>query len=171
MRRSIQKTTRQIHNDPILHPKERFFFLLEIPRLEDWPSRLSLPSRYFALFLACDAKGTSDLLIRRMGRKAVRQGMRAASTWGPDCERVHDRLDDAGTALVSQSTSESVIMTTWHSSESLSKALWFFLHSAFVTGRYSRGCTTWLAVVVGNSGMASKASRYMQSQGCELHLL
>jgi hypothetical protein len=168
MRESVQRKIKKIWNDPDLHPNERFFFLLEIPRLQDWPSKLTIPSEYFVLFLACDAKRKSNPLIRRVGRKAIRQGMRAACTWGPDCERVHDRLDDACNEFDSQPTSKSVVMTTWHSCEGLKEALWYFLHCAFATEKYSRRCRSWLAVVVGNPKLAAKAARYIKLQGCEV---
>ena len=151
--------------------RKRRFFLLELPSLQDWPSKLLLPSKYFILFLACDAKGKTNRLLKQTGRKAIRQGMRAACTWGRDCERVHDRIDDACKGLVSERKDESVIMTSWHSRESLREALWYFLYCGFAARRYSRWCKSWLTVIVGSRRNAEKATRYMRSQGCKVHHL
>jgi hypothetical protein len=45
--------------------------------------------------------------------------------WGPDCERVHDIVDEERDAR--NPNGPGVVMTTWHEDESLTEALWFVL--------------------------------------------
>jgi hypothetical protein len=42
---------------------------------------------------------------------------------GPDCERVHDIIDEVIVNRNPGETDEDVIMTTWHDDEALNEAL------------------------------------------------
>jgi len=105
---------------------ERDLFMIELDRIDDLPDDLQLPSRYFACFLAWDASGVSHDVIGAVAQKLVRQGAVYFCTWGSDCERVHDIIDEERVRV--DPTGESVIMTTWHRDERLSEAMWFLLH-------------------------------------------
>ena len=73
--------------------------------------------------------------------------------WGPDCERVHDIIDE----MVSYPGNDfgvpedSCIMTTWHSSEPLREALRFFLVNSWPDEHYQDSTHTALAISVGSS--------------------
>jgi hypothetical protein len=69
---------------------------------------------------------------------------------------VHDCFDDAilereldGSP---EDTSDATIMTTWHSDELLSEALWFFVNSAFPSQAFEKTCREWVVASVDNSG-------------------
>ena len=53
----------------------------------------------------------------------LEQGIAYLCVWGTDCERVHDLFD---LERMPDEPKGRVVMTTWHSKESLSEALWFF---------------------------------------------
>ena len=110
---------------------ERHQFFLDLSRLGDWPKQLALPSRYFGLFLACDARAISDEAIVEVAGSLIEQGIVYLCSWGPDCERVHDLFDSVIVERNPNETEKSVILTTWHDGESLDEALWHFLNVAF----------------------------------------
>jgi hypothetical protein len=64
-----------------------------------------------------------------------------------DCfdETIVERELDTGV----ESPDENVIMTTWHSQESLSEVLWFFINSAFPTHAYEKTCKDWIIAPIG----------------------
>ena len=73
--------------------------------------------------------------------------------WGPDCERVHDLFD------LERSPHEPrgrVVMTTWHSKDSLAKALWFFEHCAEPSEGFAEHCRDWVALSVANVAWAQQ---------------
>jgi hypothetical protein len=41
-------------------------------------------------------------------------------------------------------------MTTWHADELLEDTLWFFAHTAFVTGRFEKTCKDWIIAPISN---------------------
>jgi hypothetical protein len=98
---------------------------LRIPDFEAWPRALPVgPS--FQLFLALDGRQFGNQEIRDFARRALEQGMVTASVWGPDCERVHDLIDDAIIDTRAGETTGSVILTIWHADDTLEAALDFF---------------------------------------------
>jgi hypothetical protein len=73
---------------------ERELFMIEIDRIDQLPADLHLPCRYFACLLAWDATEVSADTIRSVGQKLIGQGAAHFCLWGPDCERVHDLIDE-----------------------------------------------------------------------------
>jgi hypothetical protein len=72
-------------------PQPRFA-VMEISSL-NWPST-SLPSKRFRLFVAADARAVNTDEIARFATDALDSGMVYCCTWGPDCERLHDIVDE-----------------------------------------------------------------------------
>ena len=70
------------------------------------------------------------------------------SAWGPECERVHDCFDipylKGNWTGNPEDTCDTTIMTTWHSDEPLSEALWFFANSAFPAQAFEKTCRQWV---------------------------
>jgi hypothetical protein len=131
---------------------ERDLFMMELDRMDDFPNDLQLPGRYFACLLAWNASGVSDDVIRAVAQKLVQQGAVYFCSWGADCDRVHDIMDEERERV--DPTGESVIMTTWHGDEPLSEALWFLLHCTSPDERYE--CPSTLGISVGSSQWASE---------------
>lgn len=105
----------------------------------------------FVCFLAMDASNTPDRSIYDFAQHMIRHGCVYFCAWGPDCERVHDIIDEA---VVGSSPPESVvqgIMTTWHSDELLADALFYFL-CCTVPGQQFATCRS--AVIVTTSDEA-----------------
>jgi hypothetical protein len=78
---------------------ERDLFVLEIETPEDLPDKVTLTSARFACLLAWDASRTGAVRIARMARKLLSSGAVYVCSWGPDCERVHDILDEESVQL------------------------------------------------------------------------
>ena len=92
--------------------------------LEELPDRLFPVRRYFSLLLAFDAPAQLSNDETDALRKLVDRGLIHFSSWGENCERVHDAVDRLDVDRVSKV--EHIIMTTWHSRESLEEAMFFF---------------------------------------------
>jgi hypothetical protein len=81
--------------------------------------------RFKAVIVAEDA---ADRVWRsRACEWLVRSGCLYFIAWGDECEAWHDSADDANIAEFEggEIPDNRFVMTTWHSSESLSEALWF----------------------------------------------
>ena len=75
------------------------------------------------LFLAMNARPMSTIEISDIANWALDQGAVYVCVWGPDCERVHDIIDEVIVNRNPGETDEDVIMTTWHDDEALNEAL------------------------------------------------
>ena len=122
---------------------ERELFSLALPDFPSMPDSLSLPSRHFIAFLAADASGIDAAVLAEFSRRLLRAGCVYFCAWGADCERVHDVFD--GECL----DVEPVIMTTWHSHDSLDEARWFFVFNAYPDDGYWDNSRSGLAISVG----------------------
>ena len=65
----------------------------------------------------------STIEISDIANWALDQGAVYVCVWGPDCERVHDIIDEVIVNRNPGETDEDVIMTTWHDDEALNEAL------------------------------------------------
>lgn len=140
--------------DPVM---ERRLLSLAIPSADALP-RLVLPPGNFACLLAWNARGVADDTVSAIVAPLLRQGASYFVCWGPDCERVHDIIDQ----MVSHPGNDfgvledSCIMTTWHASEPLSEALWFFLVDSRPDEHYQNSTHAALAIAVGSPAWAAE---------------
>src|SRR6266436_4790686 len=104
---------------------EKIFYLCAADSIETLADKTTHSSANFGLFVALNANGVADDSILQSAKKLLSKGLACLCTWGPDCERVHDLFDVAARGINSALSGDNVIMTTWHSSESLEEALWF----------------------------------------------
>jgi hypothetical protein len=129
----------------------RRFCIGVVPSIEEVPSILHPVSVPCCLFLAIDSTTVSDAVIRSIAKGLLRRGIAYLCVWGPDCERVHDQFD---LERMPDEPKERVVMTTWHSEETLSDALWFFATCAKPDAGFESECTDWVALSVMNDAWA-----------------
>lgn len=133
---------------------DRDVFLLSAPSISAVSSNLNLSSKYFGVLFACDAREIEDAIVYSLARSLLADGMRYFCSWGRDCERVHDLVDDVIIENVPDETEDSVIITMWFDEKSLDEALWQFLYVAFPAKVYEKECQTELVLVIGNDEWA-----------------
>jgi len=131
----------------------RPLFVLVAACPDDVPAALPVPGPYFVCLLAWDARGVSAADIGTVAGRLLRAGCVYAVCWGPDCERVHDIFDEVELELRPDGP---WAMTTWHSSEPLSEAIWFALFSAWPDDAFAYGCRSVVGVSVGSPRWAAE---------------
>lgn len=132
-----------------------------LEKLSEWPEAVTLASRHFGLFLACqgDAEAATD--VKMFARQALAQGLVTASIWGPGCERVHDLIDEVIVSDGKTEDASSVILTTWHAKESLEDALQFFVEILDPADQYSYSYGSLVIVSVGDSSYGKRVRDFL----------
>jgi hypothetical protein len=143
---------------------ERHIFLLDLKEtLSRWP-HVSLPSPLFVCLCVLDAQNLSADEIAAFCEKLLRAGCVYFCAWGPDCERVHDVMDEV---IVGENPPKSAfadIMTTWHDDDSLSDALDFFLFDALPYEDSLADRRSGLIITVGNPEWPIEIKRYVSTK-------
>ena len=130
---------------------ERQLYVLELQEPGDIATVGNLPDRHFVCFIAWDAQDASAGAIAVLVKRLLDAGAAYISTWGIDCERVHDIADEIRPSVGGAADrTGSVVMTTWHEHESLEEALWYFLFSTIPDDSFEATTGSGLAVIVGN---------------------
>ncbi len=88
-----------------------------------WAAAVEEPGDGFAVFVACDATELSAELIEEFASYCIDRGLFWVSTWGADCERVHDIFDRVA---ISKNAQPGIVMSTWNDDEPLDDALHLF---------------------------------------------
>ena len=141
--------------DPVM---ERRLFSAAIASPADLPRDLGLPPGNFACLLAWDAQGAPADAVSSLIEPLLRSGASYFVCWGSDCEQVHDIIDE----VVSYPGNDfgvpanSCIMTTWHDSEPLRDALWFFLVNSWPDEYYQDSTHAALAISVASPAWAAE---------------
>ncbi len=115
---------------------------------------LSLESKHFACLIAWDSETASDKEISDLLRQIIESGAAYICSWGKGCENVHDIADWIDVEM--NDSSDNVIMTTWHSKESLSGAIWFLLNSTWPDTYAEKSLRATVAIGIGNSNYAKE---------------
>lgn len=120
---------------------ERELYVASLPSFGDWrrlpadpvwAAAVEEPCDGFALFVACDATELSAELIEEFATYCIDRGLFWVSTWGADCERVHDTFDRVD---IAQDAQLGIVMSTWHHDEPLEEALLLFWNAFPVEGK------------------------------------
>jgi hypothetical protein len=140
--------------------------------ISELPNCVRVGSKYFGLFLAMDARGADVSEIGKVASQLIQRGLGYLCAWGSDCERVHDIFDESSVEKELKENggmkdSDDVVMTTSHADEPLNEALWFFVHSAFVTEGYEKGCRDWVIATIGNSEWEQEVRSTIRSIVCD----
>jgi len=137
---------------------ERRLFSISLESADQMPTPRDLPPRHFACLLAWNANGTTADKISSIIEPLLQAGASYFVCWGPDCERVHDTIDE----IISHPDTnfgvppDSCIMTTCHDSEQLSDALSFFLANSCPDQHYQDSTRAGLAVSIGSPQWAAE---------------
>jgi hypothetical protein len=135
---------------------KRDLFVLEIPSSEHLPAELSLTTPRFVCLIAWNARNASVDEISRVAVGLLRQGAVYVCAWGPNCERVHDIIDEEHVGPNPSSDESGVVMTTCHAKESLAEAIRFALVDAWPDEFYAENCGSTLGVAIGSSSWAAE---------------
>jgi hypothetical protein len=146
--------------------QEKQFVVIQVPVL-NWPPALEIPSKRFRLFVTADATGVNAATISDFALAALNRGMVYFCAWGPDCERLHDLVDevlvedDIGERKFAGPQSGDVIMTTWHANESIEEAIGFFAACAVPTDGFVTDSDYRVVVCVANEVWATEANKFL----------
>lgn len=132
---------------------ERELFVLEASTPDAMPAVLPLLCPYFACLIAWDARQASSEVLKEVANKLLGAGCVYVCFWGPDCERVHDWFD---TAELELRPDGPWAMSTWHSNEPLSEALWFLLAVTAPDDEYYDGCRASIGITIGSPAWAAQ---------------
>ena len=143
---------------------ERPIYLVSVPTFRELVGRFDVTAGHFTLFVVSDASNVSADSISEVAESALQAGCVYICTWGNDCERVHDIFDEVIVGNDPNQTVKSVIMTTWHSRDTLDDALWFFLHCAWPADDYIDQTIAEIIAVVGDGEWAAQITDYLRDQ-------
>ena len=136
---------------------ERQIWLLNLDAIQTafaWDDR---PGQKFACLCALDANSIPNEALSAFCSHLIHLGCAYFCVWGPDCERVHDIMDEEAIGDDPPATDIGCLMTTWHAKESLVEAVDFFLTWTIPDEEYApAGCPHGLAVVVGSTEWATE---------------
>lgn len=134
---------------------ERELWLLAVNDVHDVATQLSVHSRFVCL-LAWDARdaGVEDISI--VARALLDAGACYVCTWGADCKRVHDVIDEESVELSLTKGADVFAMTTWHDDEPLSEAILFVLMSAVPEEAHIDDCRATVAIAIGSEQWAAE---------------
>ena len=138
------------------HLAKRDLYILNLLEPDDLPKSIKLSSQHFACFIAWNSEAASVDVISNLVEHIIKAGGAYFSTWGPDCQRVHDIIDEIDAYPYNDigSPEDSVIMTTWHEDESLEEAMCFFLTSTSPDEFYEATMNSSLAISIGSQDWA-----------------
>lgn len=138
----------------------RELFVIEASGPANVPAVLPLPCPYFGCLVAWDAAAVSDEEVAALARRLLPAGCVYVCCWGPGCERVHDLFDLADLELVPDGP---FAMSTWHSKEPLSEALWFLLYCTFPDDTFFDGCRAAVGITIGSKEWADEVRAALAS--------
>lgn len=142
-----------LETQPDKHNTPRRYCVGVVPNIEGVPLALDSVSTSYCLFLAIDATQINNEDLRMTAKSLLDRGLAYFCVWGPDCERVHDQLD---LERLPNEPRKRTVMTTWHSKEFLSEALWFFANCVEPDEGFQQDCTDWVALSVTNEAWAQQ---------------
>ncbi len=138
------------------HENHRELFVIELSDPAQLPPSFRTASKHFVALIVWDAANASFESIAQLARRLMDAGGVYFCTWGPDCERVHDVIDEVWVGNGIDPQFDETLMTTWHSDEPLADAVWFALFAAFPIDTYFKECRSVVAVCIGHPQFAAE---------------
>ena len=143
----------------------RNVFLLSVASLSPAPAILELRSQHFTCFCAMDATASAAADLGKFCSSLLRSGCAYLCAWGPDCERVHDIMDELVVGEDPPQTYVGCVMTTWHANDSLKGALEYFLDCTVPDSDYApNGCDWALIISVGSPAWDAMIEQYVATR-------
>ena len=146
-------------------------FIVSDLRTLEWAASLTPPTKRFYLFVAADTSQEPVGRISDFAIAALSTGVVYLCAWGNGCERFHDIVDeciaDADLELRKfvRPNDKDVVMTTWHSQETLEDALDFFASCAVPTNGFAEDSDFRIVACVGHPEWAFSAKEWLVSMG------
>ena len=138
--------------------------ILDINKPSEIPIEFHLSSPNFACLIAWDSINATAEEIYSVVEPLIKNGASYFCTWGPDCERVHDIIDEIDRTHSDLGSPEgSVIMTTRHKGEPIQEALYFFLLCSRPDEHYESSTNSSLAIVIGNTEWAEEIKKSLSA--------
>jgi hypothetical protein len=142
---------------------ERQIWLLELDDLHapfDWDE---LQNEKFVCLSAMNASSIRTDELLAFCSRLIDLGCAYYCAWGPDCERVHDIMDELVVGDNPPETYIGCLMTTWHAKESLAETVDFFLTCTVPDEEYApAGCSYGLAVAIGSANWARQIEQHVR---------
>jgi hypothetical protein len=143
--------------------QERQIWLLTLDTLQTAFAWDELRGQKFVCLCAMDASSIPIDELSAFCSHLIDLGCAYFCVWGPDCERVHDIMDEEVIGDNPPATDLGCLMTTWHARESLAEALDFFLTCTIPDEAYApNGCPYGLAIPVGSADWTAKIDRHIR---------
>ncbi|MDP6929260.1 MAG: hypothetical protein QF412_06120, partial [Planctomycetota bacterium] len=164
---SLRSTMNDVHHltNEFVKPGQSLH-LLNLEELAAWPEDLQLTSPHFRLFLACDARHIAAEQTQRFADKILDQGAAYVSLWGPDSYRIDTVIEEADSLRnLNAAPGRPVVATSWHRTEPLKEAIWFFLNCTEADPAFQNTCNTWLAASIGNVQWFDDIWHQLEMQG------
>lgn len=134
---------------------DRQIWLLELDTLPATLDLDDLHQQKFVCLCVMDASPISSDALAGFCSQLIDRGCAYFCAWGPDCERLHDIMDQRVIGDNPPETDIGCLMTTWHARESLAEAVDFFLTCTVPDEEYApAGCPFGLAVAIGSPSCA-----------------
>jgi hypothetical protein len=144
---------------------ERDVFLLTLEELDEPYALPGVEGRHFICFCAMDATGLRADELGKACSRLLRLGCAYFCTWGPDCERVHDIMDEEDMKLNPSPSDLGCVMTTWHAKESLKEALDSFLDCIQPDETYApNGCNAALIISFAGNDWNREIEQYITAK-------
>lgn len=119
-------------------------------------------SQPFTCLCAMDATASTAVEFGEFCGHLLRYGCAYLCTWGPDCERVHDVMDEEVVGENPPETDVGCVMTTWHDKDSLAGALEYFFDCTVPDSDFApNGCDRALIISVGSPVWDEAIERYV----------
>ena len=128
---------------------ERELYVLELATPDDLPRSFNTAGKYSTVLIVWDAADVGTDSIFQFARHLIDAGAVYFCAWGPDCERVHDLIDEEWVGDGSTPATDPTLMTTWHDDDSLAEAIWFALYTALPGDAYFDECRSVIAICIG----------------------
>jgi len=134
---------------------ERQVWLLKVNTIQTAFAWDELHGEKFVCLCAMDARPIPREALWRFCSHLIDLGCAYFCAWGPDCERVHDIMDEQAIGDNGSAADIGCLMTTWHAKESLLEAIEFFRTCTIPDEEYApSGCPHGLVIAIGSTEWA-----------------
>ena len=146
----------------------RRYSVVQCVSLTGWkPDALDLPKGY-SLFVAIDAATWSVSDGLAFARRSIEAGCASVSTWGTECELLHDLFDEEQVALELDDILSVDVMTIWHADVPLEDAIDFFVDHDIISDSFPSRPTVCVALSIGSPLLARRMEGHLC---CRLSLI